>query len=735
VSEALPQCALDEGPLKALGIKVLGGPNYFSAGPVIALRLDLGCFDEVFTSSIHGFLERLKSLVPSLEEHHCSVGQPGGFLQRVAEGTLLGHVTEHVAIELQTLAGMDAGYGKTRSTATQGVYNVIFRFLDEEVGLYTAHAALNLVNAILEGRPFDVEPVLEDLVHIREERLLGPSTAAVVARAEARGIPWYRLDRYNLVQLGTGRYQKRIRATITSDTSVLAVETADDKFLTNRMLAEAGVPVPPALRTADPAVAEAFRQELGVPLAVKPCTGHLGRGITLGVDSPGAVNEAISCALGFDDAVVVQPMVAGESYRLLVIGGRFVAAARLVPPSVTGDGVLTVAQLVEALNRDPLRGVGDKSTLSLVEIDEEAIRLLALRGLDPGSVLPAGESCQLKVSGNLRLGGASHDVTDTVHPVNRMLAERAARALGLDAAGVDVLAPSLEHSILDSGGVVIEVGAAPDFRMHLNPLSGTPRDVVDPFVDMLFPPGHHSRVPVVAVTGTDGKTTTVDLVNHCLANTGYRVGRATSRGLMVGEEVLIRGEMTGFESAAMTLRDPTVDCTLLEIPLETILDRGLGYRFADIAVVLNIRDEGKLYDEAPIMEDIAYAHSVVAEQVHKDGWTVLNADDDLILEMRQRLYSTPVLFSRDPENAAMAGHAAEGGRAVTVENGSVVVIDRGERTELAVLDEVALLGGEVGGTQFDVVLAGSAALYCFGASLDRIRETLRAFCATAGPGS
>lgn len=734
MTEALPQCTLDDGPLKALGIKVLGGPNYFSAGPVVALRLDLGRYDEVFTSAIPGFLERLRGLLPTLEEHHCSVGRRGGFLQRVAEGTLLGHVTEHVAIELQTLAGMDAGYGKTRSTATQGVYNVIFRFLDEQVGLYTAHAALNLVNAILGGRSFAVRPVLDDLVHIREVRLLGPSTAAVVARAEERGIPWYRLDRYNLVQLGTGKYQKRIRATITSDTGVLAVETADDKYLTNRMLAEAGIPVPPAVRTADPAVVEAFRRERKTPLAVKPCAGHLGRGITLGVDTPGAVDKAVSCALAHDDAVVAQPMVDGESFRLLVIAGRFVAAARLEPPAITGDGERTVSQLVAELNNDPRRGVGDKSTLSLVKLDEETGRLLALRGLDSASVLAAGERLQLKVSGNLRLGGSSHDVTDTVHPVNRMLAERAARTLGLDAAGVDMLSPSLETSILDSGGVVIEVGAAPDFRMHLNPLSGAPRDVAEPFVEMLFPAGRHARVPVVAVTGTDGRTAAVDLINHCLANTGYRVGRATSRGLIVGEETLIHGEMTGFESASMTLRDPTIDCALLEVPLETILDRGLGYRFADIAVVLNIRDEGTLLDEAPIMEDIAYAHSVVAEQVYEDGWTVLNADDGLILEMRERLYSSPVLFSRDPGNAALDEHAAAGGRSVTVEDGAVVVIDRGERIPLATLSEVPLLAGEDGSALLDIVLAGSAALYCFGASLERIRETLGSFLPTAGRG-
>ncbi len=727
MNEDQPQCHLEEGPLRALGIKVLAGPNYFSAGPVVALRLDLGAFDEVFTADIPGFAERLRRLLPSLQSHHCSVGQPGGFLLRVSEGTLLGHVTEHVAIELQTLAGMDVSYGKTRSTATQGVYNVIFRFLDEEVGLYTARAALNLVNSILEKRPFDPAAVIGDLVRIREDRLLGPSTRAVVDRAEQRGIPWYRLDRYNLVQLGTGKYQKRVRATVTSDTSLLAVETADDKYLTNSMLADAGVPVPPTVLATAAAAVEAFRKQHRTPLVVKPCAGHLGQGITLGTSTPQAVEEAVARALQFDDSIIAQPQVPGESYRLLVINGQCVAAARLVPPMVTGDGRQTVEQLVAGLNSDPARGVGDKSKLSLVEPDEETERILHLGGLTMGSVLPAGQSLALTISGNLRLGGASHDITDQVHPMNRMLAERAARALGLDVAGVDVVAPSLEQSILDNGGVVIEVGAAPDFRLHLNPLSGRPRDVAVPFVEMLFPDGGHGRVPVVAVTGTDGKTTTVDILHHCLASTGYRVGRATSRGLMVGEEVLIRGEMTGFESAAMTLRDPTIDCALLEVPVETILDRGLGYQFADIAVVLNLRDEGLLYDEAAIMEDIAYAHSVVAEQVYEDGHTVLNADDQLVLEMGERLYSTPVLFSRDPGNPAVVELAAAGGRVVTVEDGQVVVIDRGERTQLTALEAIPLLAGEDGTLNLDNVLAASAVLYCFGASVERITETLLGF--------
>lgn len=713
--------------LKIVDIKALHGAGYFSGRPVIVLRLDLGKFDEVFTNEIDGFYENLKAVLPSLEEHHCSIGEKGGFFQRVRNGTLLGHVTEHVAIELQTLAGMDVSYGKTRSTATQGVYNVVFRFFDEMAGREAARAAVDLVEGAVAGKPFPVQETVDRLVEIRESRLLGPSTQAIIDEAARRGIPWFRLDDYNLVQLGTGRYKKTIRATVTSDTSQIAVETAADKFLTATMLSESGVPVPPLFKTDDPEAAVAFFLSLGVPAAIKPSVGKLGEGVSLDVDSPAAVRRAVALALEHDGAAVVQPCLEGDSFRLLVIDFRFVAAVRLTPPVVTGDGTSSVAELVDALNSDPDRGIGDKSRLTRVDIDAGTVRLLRERDLTPDSVLPEGLSLALKSSGNPKLGGSSEDVTDLVHPVNRMLAERASRTLGLNAAGVDIVAPRIDRSILENPGAVIEVNAGPDFRMHLTPSMGQGRDVARPFVEMLFPESEKTRVPVFAVTGSAGKTTTVELIDHCLRAEGWRVAAASSRGLHVSGEPLIRGDVTGHESASMALRDALIDCAVIEVPVETIVNRGLGYEFADFGIVLNVVDEGLVLDSVEGPEDVAYAKSVVAEQVYDEGYSILNADSELVLEMRGRLYSRLVLFSTRRDNPEVARHAAAGERAVIVDSGRVIVLDGHRTIDLIGLDEIPLAGADGGGAHIENIVAAAAALYFFGLSVDHLAASLRSF--------
>jgi len=716
-----------ERALKIVQIKALHGAGYFSGRPVIVLRLDLGEYDEVFTNEIEGFYESLKGILPSLVEHHCSIGERGGFFQRIRNGTLLGHVTEHVAIELQTLAGMDVSYGKTRSTTTPGVYNVVFRFFDEMAGREAARSAVDLVESALAGLPFPVEETVEKLVRIRESRLLGPSTQAIIDEAARRGIPWFRLDEYNLVQLGTGRYKKTIRATLSSDTSQIAVETAADKFLTARMLSEAGVPVPPLIRTADPGEAETFFDELGGPAVVKPCAGKLGEGISLNVDSREKVAGALAHALEHDDAALVQPHIEGDSFRLLVIDHRFAAAVRLDPPRVTGDGKRSVRELVDELNGDPGRGIGDKMPLSQVEVDAGTKRLLEERGLSLESILPEGDTLALKVSGNPKLGGASEDVTDLVYPANRMLAERASRTLGLNVAGVDIVTPDIGQSILDGQGKVIEVNAAPDFRMHLTPSKGEGRDVARPFVEMLFPKSAGTRVPVFAVTGSAGKTTTVRLIDYCLREEGWITAAASSRGLHVKGEPLIRADVTGHESASMALRDSQVDCAVIEVPVETIVNGGIGYEYADFGIVLNVLDEGLALDSVVGLEDVAYAKSVVAEEVYESGYSILNADSDLVLEMRGRLYSRLVLFSRRSDNPEGARHAEAGERAVFLDKGRVIVMDHGRRIDLIGLDEIPLCGCGESGTNDENILAAAAALYCFGLSDDHLAASLRSF--------
>ena len=721
-----------EGPLKATRIKVLTGANYFSAGAVVLLRLDLGPFDEVFTNEIPGFYDRLEMTLPSLVEHHCSIGQRGGFLQRVANGTLLGHVTEHVAIELQTLAGMDVAYGKTRATATEGIYNVVFRFFDEQAGIFAAKAAVNLVNALLANAIFSVQEAIATLVSIREERMLGPSTEAIVEAAGKRDIPALRLDEYNLVQLGTGRYHKRIRATITSDTNLIGVETAASKDLAIRVLRDAGVDVPRSFRTSSADEALAFQRELAAPIVVKPNEGSLGRGVAVDLSSADAIAAAVQSAREYGDELLIQAHVPGETYRLLVIDYRFVAAALLSPPEVIGDGVKTVRELIAELNAQPERGEGDKSVLTRLAPEEVAEWIRRGLGLTLDTVPGCGASVPLQISKSLRLGAASRDVTDQVHPINRMLAERASRAMGLNVAGIDVVAPSLGEPLSVNGGAVIGVSAAPDFRPHLRPLEGAARDVATPLLNMLFPLGARSRVPLFAVTGTTGKKLTVRLLSHCLTEAGYTVGCTSSGGLYVSGALRIEGERTGFECMAMALKDPTIDCAVFEVGVESILEDGLGYTMADAGIVLNVLDEGKTFDETRLLEDVGYAKSVVAEQVFDEGYAILNADDDLVFEMIERAYGRLVLCSKVYANSRARDHASRGGRSVVIDHNLVVILDGSERIEVICVDDIPLTtapesGGGPEGTHLEVLLGAVAALFCQGVSLDTIRRSLVTF--------
>jgi cyanophycin synthetase len=658
--------SLIEGPLKAVSLKAMNGANYFSGGKVIVLQLDLGVFHEVFTNDIPGFYENLKEKVPSLYEHFCSPGHPGGFFERVQEGTLLGHVTEHTAIELQTLAGMDVGFGKTRQTNKEGIYNVIFRFLDEHAGLFTAKAALNLINSILLNLPFDVAEIIETLVSIRENRLLGPSTQAIVEEAKRRNIPFLRLDEHNLIQLGTGKEQKKLRATITSDTNHIAIETSDNKYLTSLMLKDAGICVPETIPVDSVSDISNFLEQYKEGIVIKPVYGSSGEGITLKLQDKNEIPDAFAWAKKFSDSALAQEFIPGNVYRLLIINYQFIAATKLVPVELIGDGKKTVQELLTEINSNPKRQVGDKSRLTIVEIDDISTYLLKQQKVDFDSVLAMNQVVQLKLSGSLKNGGTALDITQQVHPMNQYLAERAARIIGLNVAGVDIVSENIRDSILESGGKIIEVNAAPDFRMHLKPTHGMDRDVAKPLVNMLFPDDTKIRVPTFSITGTIGKTTTADLLAHILQRSGFIVGKTTSNGFFVQEKQLKSGNLTFTTDAQTVLHDPTIDCAVLETSLEGILEGGLGYEFADFGIVLNILDSYQLETmDAYLLdlEDVAYAKSVVAEQVYDNGFTILNADDEFVANMRKRLYSTPIFISLSDSNPLVISFLKSGGTA------------------------------------------------------------------------
>lgn len=718
---------IQEGAVKVEKMKMLGGANYFSAGPIILIRLNLCEFDEVYTNQIPGFFEKLSALIPSLYEHHCSYGVKGGFFQRVQEGTLLGHVIEHSAIELQTLAGMEVGYGKTRSTLEQGVYNIIFRFLDEEAGFYAGKAAVNMINALLQDQPFDIEEIVRNLVLIREARMPGPSTQAIIDEAEKRQIPSLRLDRYNLMQIGTGKYQKRIRATITSDTNMLAVETADNKYLTAMMMEDAGIPSLKTIRTDKIEVVLAFYQSIGSSITIKPIEGYLGNRIKYDLNNEQEIRDAFNWVMESENEIVVQPYFKGKNYRLLIVDFKFVAAVELTPPSITGDGVHTIKQLIDELNIAPERQFGDKGKLSKVEIDHITQRIITDRGDTLDTVLAEGVVLPLKNSGNMKLGGSSLDVTENVHPFNIFLAERAAKIIGLNVAGVDILSQDISQSLLPNNGVILEINAAPDFRMHLTPTFGKPRNVAMPFINMLFPDLSKTRIPIISLTGTVGKTTTAYLINYCLSKEGFKTGLTTTEGLYIANHCLKNGDMTFSDSAKLVLKDNTIDCAILETSREGVLRNGLGYKFADIGIVLNLHEEHVGHDDIKYIEDLAYAKSVVAEEVYDTGYTVLNADNELLCEMKERLYSKAILFAMSPLNPEIRLHLQQKGTAVYVENNSFVIHQFGNIKHVFDIAKMPLTYGGKATMMYENIMAAISCLFAFGLSPEKIMAHLYSF--------
>ncbi len=717
---------IEEGPIKVEDIRVYHGANYFSGGPIVLFRINLGSYDEVFTNEIEGFFEKLSELLPSLYEHHCSVGRVGGFFIRVKEGTLLGHVMEHVAIELQTLAGMDVGYGKTRSTLTQGVYNVIFRYLDEEAGIYAGKAALNLINAIVTGKPFDVFSVIEKLIGIREKNLFGPSTQAIVDECEKRQIPWIRLDNYNLVQLGTGKYLQSIRATMTSQTSYIAVDLASDKFLTTQMLREAGVPVPETIETDNADEAYRFFKKIGAPLVIKPVKGKLGEYSTVNIRLKKQMKAALQLTAASGEKALVQRFISGKVYRLLVINNKFVAAARLEPPSITGDGKATVGQLIKRLNNEEGRSWGDKDKLTRVETDETTQRILDAAGLSLNSILPAGKILYLKKSGNPKVGGYSTDVTSKVHFMNRFFAEYAAQTINLNIAGVDIICNDISKPIHQNGGAVIEINAAPDFRMHLKPARGEGRNVVAPLLDMLFPPGAPNHIPIFSVTGSSGKTLTTQLLNFCFRQAGFRTGLANSKGLYLNGKKIISGDATFPRFVSTILKNPNLDCAVVETSKEGILREGLGYQYAGFGIVLNVDAFDTGSDDIRYIEDLAYAMSVVAEQVEDDGFTILNADDANVLEMRERIYSQLALFSMHSAHPEVTAHTRRGGLAVYIESQNLIIHHFNKKNVVLSIDDIpAALRKTPQALQ--VVMAATAALHAFGFETVKIKTWIRSF--------
>ena len=666
--------------MRILDRSVYVGPSLYARFPVILLTLDLGALEAWPTARLgERFIGALAEALPGLAEHGCSYREPGGFLRRMreGEGTWLGHVLEHVAIELQNIAGEAVTFGKTRGTATPGVYTVVYEYVQRDEGIAAGELGLRLLCSLLpaELRPEGSVPegwsfpeARDQYIRFAQRRALGPSTVALVRAAERRGIPWLRLNDQSLVQLGHGKYQQRIQATVTGRTPHISVELASDKEETNKILAGLGLPVPQQELVQSETQAVRAARRIGFPVVTKPYNGNHGRGISIRLTSEEEVAHGYNVAREHSRSVVIESFVEGDDHRLLVVNGELVAATRRTPGHVVGDGEHSVAQLIDIVNQDPRRGVGHEKVLTRLELDAQAHKMLERAGLTADTVPEKGRTVYLRSTANLSTGGTATDVTDVIHPDNREMAERAVRAIGLDVGGVDFLSKNITESYRTIGGGICEVNAAPGFRMHVAPSEGTARDVAEPVIDMLFPAGTPARVPIAAITGTNGKTTTARMLAHITKMAGYTPGLTTTDGVYIDGQRTVSGDMTGPVSARMVLADPQIDIAVLETARGGLLRAGMGVNEVNVGAVLNVQPDHLGLKGIETLEQLAEVKRIVVEVA--SDCAVLNADDPLVLKMSGYTEAKHICYvTLNPQHALVREHVRAGGRACALEAG------------------------------------------------------------------
>ena len=721
--------------MKILAHRALRGPNYYSRYPAIYMRLDIEELEHRTTDMVDGFGDRLQALMPDIYAHRCSVGVPGGFLQRVGRGTYAGHVVEHVAIELQNMIGFDVGYGKTVDSYETGIYNVVYRYRDEACGLAAGEEAVDLVQQLFDGAEIDLDAVIARLKEVRDYHKLGPSTGAIVDAAKARGIPWQRLtEETSYSQLGHGVKQQRIQATVTGNTSLLGYGVADDKDWTKQLLGDAGIAVPWGRTCHSWEETRAAAGAIGWPVVTKPLVGNHGRGVTTNITNEEELRSGYDAALRHHDAVIIETFVRGEDHRLLVIDGKLVAAARRRPAHVIGDGVSTLQQLIDRENADPRRGVGHENLLTQIDIDHQTHRMIEQAGLTLDSVAPEGEMVLLKPTANISTGGTATDLTDDVHPEVKYAAERIARLIGLDILGIDLLAETLAKPLEEQSAGVVEVNAGPGFRMHIAPTHGTGRDVGKAVVDMLFPdPTDDGRIPIAAITGTNGKTTTTRLLTHLLRHAGKQVGMACTGTIEIDNHVIMRGDYSGPGAAGVVLKEPTVDHAVLEVARGGLMRRGLGFDACDVGILLNIASDHLGEYDIHTLDELARCKTIVVDAVKPDGTSVLNADDPKVMEHGTYWAGGKIVyFSMNPDTEALRAHVADHGVLFTVAGGSIVMRQGQVEAEVIKVNDVPLAFEGHAPYNVQNAMAAAAAGFALGLTLGDIRMGLQTFYPTPG---
>jgi cyanophycin synthetase len=678
--------------MEIVSIKVMRGPNVWSTyrKQLIVMKLDLQEAEETPTNKVDGFAERIEKLMPSLYEHRCSEKKPGGFFERIKKGTWLGHVIEHIALEIQSLAGMPCGFGRTRSVEGRGVYNVVFAYQVESAGIYAAKAAVRIADALRKNQPYNLEDDIKALIAINKNEGIGPSTQSILNAARKRGIPYKRLDDNSLIILGQGVNQILIEATMASTTSSVGVDIASDKEATKRLLAKNYIPVPEGRIIDNEEALKTTLPLIDFPSVIKPLNGNQGRGITICIKTEAGALDAFKKAQQISNEVVVEKFIKGKDFRFLVINYKLEAVARRTPAMIMGDDHSTIQQLIDKTNSDPNRGEGHEKILTTIKVDDQTRNILAQKNLALDSVLPGGEVLFLKDTANLSTGGTARDVTASVHPQNIFLAERIARLMNLDICGIDIVAEDVSQPITKETGAVVEVNAGPGFRMHIAPTQGLPRNVGEAVVKMLYPNGTSSRIPLVAITGTNGKTTTTRLMAHLAKHAGKTVGYTTTDGIYIQDQQIYSGDCSGPASAEVVLRDPIVDFAVLETARGGILRAGLAFDKCNISIITNITEDHLGLNDINTIEDLAKVKSVVARSTFDDGFAILNADDDVVYSIKDDVDCNIALFSIDETNERIKAHCEAGGWAAIVEKGYFTICKGEWRIRIARVSEVPL---------------------------------------------
>ena len=705
-------------------IVTLRGPNIWTYRPVLEAWVDIGELEAFPSNKIPGFYERLTAWLPTLIEHRCSPGVRGGFLMRLKEGTWPGHILEHVTLELQNLAGLPGGFGKARETSKVGVYKVVVRAWHEQVTHAALHEARDLVMAAIEDRPFDVDAAVETLRDLAQDLCLGPSTACIVDAADDRDIPAIRLNEGNLLQLGYGANQRRIWTAETDKTGAIAESISRDKDLTKSLLQACGVPVPVGRAVDNPEDAWEAAQDLGLPVVVKPVDGNHGRGVFTDLQTREEIEAAYAVAVEEGSGVLVEKFIRGNEHRLLIVGGKLAAASRGRPACVVGDGKHSVEELIELqINSDPRRGRTEDHPLNILRLDSAATIEIKKQGFSADSVVPIGKEVLIQRSGNV-----AFDCTDEVHPEVEAVAALAARIVGLDIAGIDLVAEDISRPLDQQDGAIVEVNAGPGLLMHLKPAEGKPRHVGRNIVEHLFPPGDIGRIPVVGITGTRGKTMIARLLHKLLGLHGWKTGVASSDGLMVDRRQLRKGNCANYDDAKRLLLNKDVQAVVVENDASQILTQGLAYERCEVGIVTDIA-----YSTDLIEHDVQDADALIkvyrtqVDVVLPTGSAVLNAEDARVVELAEYCDGTVIYFALDPAHPVVSGHLSEGKRAVIVENGVVVLAEAATRTPLCRLDQILMTAQGADQEQSRNVLAATAACWSLGLTPDLIHAGLVGF--------